>query len=99
MTKFIKLRWSEYRIQHIARHGITPEEVEEALLEDSYRIIRKGASSEKYPGKHFYYIFGITSEGRLLSIVLLQVESNVYVPITARDMDNPERKYYLKERR
>ena len=99
MTRFITLRWSEYRIQHIIKHGITPKEVEEVIYLDKHRIIRKGASSEKYLGKHFYYIFGITSEGRLLSIVLLQVESNVYVPITARDMDNPERKYYLKKRR
>ena len=44
MTKFINLRWSEYRIQHIARHNITPEEVEEVIYKDKHRIIRKGAS-------------------------------------------------------
>jgi len=99
MTKFIKLRWSDYRIQHIARHGITPEEVEEVIYRDKHRIIRKGASSSNYPGKHFYYIFGSTSEGRLLSIVLLHVGEIIYVPITARDMDNSERKNYLRKRR
>ncbi len=99
MTKYINLHWSDYRIQHLARHNVTPEEVEEALLEDRHRIIRKGASSEKYPGKHFYYIFGSTSEGRLLSIVLLHKGKTIYEPITARDMDVSERKYYLGKRR
>ncbi len=99
MAKFINLRWSEYRIQHIARHNITPVEVEEVIYDDKHRIIRKGASSDNYPGKHFYYIFGRTGEGRLLSIVLLHIKNVVYVPITARDMDGSEKKNYLKKRR
>ena len=98
MKKLINLRWSNYRIQHIARHNVTPDEAEEALLEDKYRIVRKGASSEKYPGKHFYYIFGSTSEGRLLSVVLLHKGETGYEPITARDMAASERKYYLGKR-
>lgn len=98
MTKYIKLRWSNYRIQHIAKHNITPEEVEEAIFEDKHRILRKGASSKDYSGKQFYYAFGSTGEGRLLSIVLLHIGKATYIPITARDMDSAERKYYLRKR-
>ena len=99
MSKYINLRWSNYRIQHIARHNITPEEVEEVIHRDKHRIIRKGATSDKFPGKYFYYIFGRTSEGRLLSLVLLHAGDIVYIPITARDMDDSERNYYLRKRR
>ena len=98
MTKYINLRWAEKQIQHIARHGITPEEVEEVLYLDKYSFIQKREKSKKYQGSNLYAVFGSTQEGRLLTIMLLNTSSGYYVPVTARDMDGTERKYYQKRR-
>ena len=98
MTKFIKLRWSEYRIQHIAEHNVTQKEVEEVMYDDSYRFLKRYKRSIKFPGSYFYFAFGSTLEGRLLTIVLLHTKDNDYIPLTARNMSAPEKKVYLNRR-
>lgn len=96
--KFIRLRWSKHRIQHIARHNVNPEEVEEAIFQDKFSFVQRREKSKKYPGSYMIAVFGSTLEGRLLMILLLNIPSGYYVPITARDMDDTERKYYQKRR-
>ncbi len=98
MTKYINLCWSNYRIQHIALHNVTPKEVEEVIFLDRNCFIQKREKTKKYPGSNFYAVFGSTQEGRLLTILLMNTTSGFYVPITARDMDNTERKYYQRRR-
>ena len=98
MTKFIKLRWSEYRIQHIARHNITPEEVEEVIYKDKYCFMVRREKAIKIPGNYLYAVFGSTLQGRLLMVLLLNADSTNYIPVTARDMDYTEKKYYYKRR-
>ncbi len=98
MTKFIKLRWSEYRIQHIARHNITPEEVEEVIYKDKHCFMVRREKAIKIPGNYLYAVFGSTLQGRLLMVLLLNTDSTNYIPITARDMDYTEKKYYYKRR-
>lgn len=66
MTKHIKLRWSDYRIQHIAGHDITPKEVEEAIFHDRHKIFKKYQKSTQFPGKYLYLAYGRTAAGRLL---------------------------------
>lgn len=96
MTNFIKLRWSEYRIQHIARHNITPEEVEEAIFQDHHRLIKKYQKSTQFPGKYLYLAYGRTKAGRLLTILLLNAEGIEYIPLTARDMVPSEKQQYFR---
>jgi len=97
MAKFITLRWSDYRIQHIARHKITSEEVEEAILQDSNRLIKKYQKSTQFPGKYLYLAYGKTKEGRFLTILLLNTEGTEYIPITARNMVPSERQQYFRK--
>lgn len=97
MTKYINLRWSDYRIQHIAEHGITPEEVEEAIFHDRHRIFKKYQKSTEFPGKYLYLVYGRTSAGRLITIILLNVEGIEYIPLTARNMVPSERQQYLRK--
>ena len=79
-----KLIWDELIIDHIKKHNIEPEEVEEAYL---YRKIE----SESYLNRK--KILGITRKGRLITIIISQ---NLSV-VTARDMSRKERiKYYEK---
>jgi len=43
--------WPEDRIEHIARHGVTPEEVEEVCFGKS--LVRRGKSTGENP---VYYV-------------------------------------------
>ncbi|MGI5882536.1 MAG: hypothetical protein ACOX7L_05645 [Dethiobacteria bacterium] len=97
MNKYINLRWSDYRIQHIARHGITPEEVEEAILKDDFKLLKKYQKSTSFPGKYLYLAYGKTKEGRLLTVLLLNSEGTEYIPITARNMSHTERQQYFRK--
>lgn len=78
------LIWDELIEEHIKKHNVEPEEVEEAYL---YRKIE----SESYLNRK--KILGITGKGRLITIIISQ---NLSV-VTARDMSRKERiKYYEK---
>lgn len=80
--------WDEDTIDHIARHGITPEEVEEIAFEGS-PYIRKGRQGRRY-------LYGKTIGGRYLFIVYVLTDKGKAQVITARDMDQKERRLYLK---
>lgn len=80
--------WSEDNIYHIAKHGVTPYEVEEVAFEGA-PYIRKGRRGRRY-------LYGKTIGGRHLFIVYVLSGRGKAQVITARDMDDKERKYYQK---
>jgi len=85
-----KLVWDKANIEHIARHGVTPVEVEEVCVADSF--ILYGHSGRTM-------IVGPTKKGRALSIVLdPEIEEGVWYPVTARPADRKERKLYKEEK-
>jgi len=59
--KIHELVWTEDRIEHIARHGVTPEEVEETCFGLSF--VQHGKSEGEKP---VYYVLGQTAAGRYL---------------------------------
>lgn len=69
-----RLVWDSWNIDHIAKHGVTRDEVNEACHGD-YSI------RESY-GKRLIMI-SPTKGGRLLAIVLAFKEEGVYYPVTA----------------
>lgn len=81
-------KWSEDNIYHIANHDVTPYEVEEVAFEGS-PYIRKGRRGRRY-------LYGKTIGGRYLFIVYVLSGRGRAQLITARDMDDKERRYYLK---
>lgn len=81
-------RWDEDIIVHIANHGVSPEEVEEVAFEN-FPYIRKGRQGRRY-------LYGKTIGGRYLFIVYILTQRGEAKVITARDMDDRERKLYLK---
>lgn len=87
MRYFHRLYWNDKNIEHIARHHVTPNEVEEITFSETRRI-RKGK------GEHIYYIFGQTNSGRYLFIVLLDLGGHSGKVITARDMSHKEKRWY-----
>ena len=81
-------KWDEDTIDHIANHGVRPDEVEEVAFED-YPYIRKGKRGRRY-------LYGKTLGGRYLFIVYVFADMGIAQVITARDMDDKERRLYLK---
>ncbi len=85
------LLWDDYRIDHIARHDVDPEEVWE-VCEDPLHLTRR-------QGQNRYRLYGQTIEGRYLFVVLERVQGTVYRPTTARDMTNGEKRNFRRLRK
>ena len=86
--KITKLLWTRDNIGHIAKHNIIPEEVEDLCFRDEPRI-KKGRMKT-------YNILGQTLSGRYLFEVIALRRKGVAYVVTARDMDNKEKKLYRK---
>lgn len=82
------LVWDSWNRDHIARHKLSPEEVEEACHGD-YSI------RETYGGR--LMIISPTQNGKLLAIVLALKEKGVYYPITAWPASGKLSRLYKKE--
>ena len=90
MKTISSIRWEDKSVEHIARHGITPKEVEEACFNEyDSPFIRSGR-------ENFHYVFGKTYSGRFLFIVVRFIRPGEIRVITARDMNEWERNYFKK---
>lgn len=58
--------WPKERIDHIARHGVTPEEVEDVCFGDPLIQRAKGEGENLV-----YYMLGQTTSGRYLFCVVI----------------------------
>jgi len=83
--------WDEGNVDHLDRHGVTPEEVEEALM-DSRRV---GTAAYNAPGERRSAVVGATEDGRLLFVVYTWRGRKVRV-VTARDADQAQRRRYRR---
>jgi uncharacterized protein len=88
------LFWRDDRVEHIARHSITPDEVEEALFEDRGGLLLRVGPAERNPDESIYRYFGRTVGGRHIMVVLLDIGEGVAMPITAREMSRNERRRF-----
>jgi uncharacterized DUF497 family protein len=90
MKTISSIRWTEQSVEHIAKHGISPVEIEELCfneIESPY--IRSGKDN-------LHYVFGKTDAGRFIFIVVkFERHGQVYV-VTARDMNDWEKKYFIR---
>jgi len=85
--------WPEERIDHIAYHGVTPEEVEETCFGRS--LIQRAKSQGENP---VYYVLGQTDAGRYLFCVVIRFPDGKGYPVTARPMTDKEKRRYRKWR-
>jgi len=87
--KYIReVRWSREREEHIGKHNVTIGEVWQVL--GCERPLFRKAGSKRY------FVFGQTEAGRYLLIVLKRVKGEIYSLVTAREMEDRERKLYQK---
>ncbi len=89
-----KFIWPEDRIEHIARHDIDPEEVEEVCFGRPF--VRRAKSEGKNP---VYYVLGQTVAGRYLFCVIIQFPDKNGYPVTVRPMTDAEKRRFKKWQR
>ena len=94
----VEIRWTRRSINHIARHGVQPYEVEECLFENAPIVmqpLKKGKKKDRY-----MILCQCPENGRYLFIVTTKPDKNNQVRvITARNMNEEEKRLYWKRRR
>ncbi len=82
-------RWNEWNEEHLARHGVSPEEAEEVV---------RGARNP-YPlvqGDERYLVWGSGFDGRLLQVVfVIDPDDSIFV-IHARPLTEREKRRYRR---
>jgi uncharacterized DUF497 family protein len=81
--------WPEDRVDHIARHGVSPEEVEEVCFGQA--LVQRARSEGQNP---VYYVLGQTAAGRHLFCVVIRFPDGKGYPVTARPMTEKEKRRY-----
>lgn len=86
-----EIRWTERAEDHIAAHGVTPDEVEQVVATRPRLVLRGREDTE--------YVFGATAAGRHLLVVLAEaIDGRDYV-VTVRDMSDTERQAFRRKGR
>jgi uncharacterized protein len=85
--------WDAANMGLVGRHGISPDEVEDALLDpDRVGGPAYGAGDEARSS-----VIGTTEGGRILFVVLIRRRRRVRA-VTARDASEQERRHYRRRR-
>jgi uncharacterized DUF497 family protein len=86
------ISWDQDTVDHIAKHSVTPEEVEEVLFNEiDLPLIMRGKQDR-------YLAYGKTDGGRLLLVVWAFKNRKTKV-ITARDLNGKEKQFYNRRGR
>lgn len=88
--------WKDQFVEKLAvKHGVSVTEAESVLCSKPHiRKVGKG----KVKGENVYTAFGQTVGGRYLVIFYIRKLTGAILPISAREMDDAERKYYGKQK-
>jgi hypothetical protein len=88
--------WKQAIVEKLAdKHGISIAEAEEVLL--SKPIVRRMVKGH-VRGEDIYAALAQISSGRYLIVFFIDKKRGMALPISARDMNPAERKYYAKPR-
>jgi uncharacterized DUF497 family protein len=90
--KFVfDFKWIEWNIDHIARHGVEPEEAE-WVVNHAHRPYPERTARDKY------VVRGQTETGQYLEVVyVIEPDDRVFV-ITARPLKDNEKRRYRRRR-
>ena len=86
--KIAALHWDDVNIEHIARHGLDPVEIEDVCFGKHFCF--RGRERR-------YILYGKTESGRMIMVVLERRFKQVFRPITAREMTDEERHRYRRK--
>jgi uncharacterized DUF497 family protein len=86
----VRFEWDAENRRHIARHGITPEEAEEAVeIEPLEADVQQHRSEERV------LCFGRTKSGRLLTVLYTERRGHTRV-VTAYEMTKEQEQLYFE---
>ncbi|MDP3962779.1 MAG: BrnT family toxin [bacterium] len=85
-----KLIWDTWNIQHITRHDIAPEEVEEIC--HNLPLVLRGQQKGRL------VLIGLTEGNRMIAVVLEVKEYGKYYPVTAYEPDVSDKALYNRLR-
>ena len=91
--KITQLLWDTETVEHIARHSVAPEEVEEVVFSYPAPLTERGRE------KSIYLVHGQTGSGRYLFIVIKALGKGKAKPITAREMSERDKDHYERRMR
>jgi uncharacterized DUF497 family protein len=86
--------WPDDRVDHVARHGVTPDEVDQVCFGRS--LVQRAKSEGANP---VYYVLGQTKTGRYLFCVIIRFPDGTGYPVTARPMTDKEKRRYRNWKR
>lgn len=88
--------WKDTFVEKLARkHHVQIDEVEEAL--QSCPLIKR-VKKGNVRGEDVYAAYKQIQNGRYLMVFFIQKKGRKILPISARDMDTAERRYYAQHR-
>lgn len=88
--------WKAQFVEKLAeKHGVAVTEAEEVLRSKPH--IRK-VSRGHVKGEHVYAAYGQSAAGRYVVVFYIRKVTGAILPISARDMDDAERRYYERQR-
>lgn len=87
-----EFQWDAANIDHIGRHGVSPEEAEEAYLDER----RRGMPVYPHLNEQRWGLLGRTATGRYLFLVYTKRAGDVRI-ISARDATTTEKRQYRKK--
>ena len=85
--KIESLHWDDVNIEHIARHGLSPVDIEDVCFGE--HISFRGRQKR-------YILYGKTEGGAMIMVVREQLYRQVFRPVTARTMTEGEKYNYRK---
>jgi uncharacterized DUF497 family protein len=90
--KIQRITWDQETADHIAKHAVSPEEVEQVLFNEyDAPVIMRGRENK-------YLTYGKTDSGRLLFVVWTTTYKKTRV-VTAREMTHKEKQFYRKRKK
>ncbi len=89
MVSITRLVWDAWNIAHIARHEVTPDEVEEVCHDDPL-------ASATDSGR--IRLIGPNLDGKILTVILDPEEEGVYYVVTARSASRKERRRFQERK-
>jgi len=81
------LQWDDENIEHIARHNVDPQEVEDVCFGLHISVREK---------RRRYILSGQSIGGRYLNVVVERVGKGLFRPVTAFDMSENYKRRYRK---
>lgn len=91
-----QILWKAQFVTKLAeKHGVSVAETEAVLRSQPY-IRKVGRGHVK--GEHVYAAYGQSAAGRYLVVFYIRKMTGAILPISARDMDDAERRYYARQK-